>query len=250
MSRLEGKIALVTGAGGGIGRAICEQFLAQGARVAALDIDLNAATEATSSARDGDLAISIRCDVGDSDNVLAAISQTQQHFGAINVLCNVAGGSTSHDGRVTEAEIDEFWRVVRLDMFGTFLICRHGIPELVKAGGGSIINLTSMAALMSIPDRDCYTMAKGGVAALTRSMATGYAGDSIRVNAIAPGITMSERVRANMARNPSLQPLLDRHLLGAAEPIDIAQMAVYLASDESRVVTGQVLSVDSGVTIH
>jgi NAD(P)-dependent dehydrogenase (short-subunit alcohol dehydrogenase family) len=81
-------------------------------------------------------------------------------------------------------------------------------------------------------------------------MAAGYAGDKIRVNAIAPGITMSERVRANMARNPSLQPLLDRHLLGAAEPLDIAHMAVYLAADESKVVTGQVLSVDSGVTIH
>src|SRR6478735_7270787 len=136
--------------------------MAQGARIAALDINHVAAREAIGSATSDDQAIALQCDVGDGDAVLAAIKRARDYFGVINVLVNVAGGSTSHDGRVTEAEVEEFWRVIRLDLFGTFLVCRHGIPELINAGGGSIINFSSMAALMSIPDRDCYTMAKGG----------------------------------------------------------------------------------------
>jgi len=249
MGRLDGKVAFVTGAGGGIGRAVVQRFLEEGAQVAASDVNLEGATEAIASAAPRQ-AIALQCDAGDSASVQQTIATAVQTFGRLTVLCNIAGGSTSADNRVTEAPEEEFWRVIRLDLFGAWVSCKYGIPELIKAGGGSVINMTSMAAIMAIPKRDCYTAAKGGVAAMTRSIAAGYGEDGIRVNAIAPGVTLTPRVRASLEANPSHQDLVKRHVLGACEPIDIANMAVYLASDESRVVTGQVLSVDSGVTIN
>jgi NAD(P)-dependent dehydrogenase (short-subunit alcohol dehydrogenase family) len=249
MPRLMGKVAFVTGAGGGIGRAICERFLVEGARVAAVDIDAGAADQAVTSATDPGSAIALQCDASDSDSVRGAIARTVTTFGSLNVLCNVAGGSSALDGKVTEAPEEEFWRAIRVDLFGTFLCCKHGLPELIRAGGGSVINMSSMAALMALPDRDCYTAAKGGVAALTTSMAAEYSPHSIRVNAIAPGITLSPRVRA-FAQSSVFKDLASRHLLGVGEPVDVAHMALYLASDESRIVTGQVLPVDSGLTIH
>jgi NAD(P)-dependent dehydrogenase (short-subunit alcohol dehydrogenase family) len=127
--------------------------------------------------------------------------------------------------------------------------CRFGIPELIKAGGGSVINMSSNVALMGVAGRDCYTAAKGGIAAITRSLAVAYAPRRVRVNAIAPSATMTERVKKLVAGNAALTRLADSHLLGLIEPDDIASTALYLASDESRMVTGQVLPVDSGVTI-
>ena len=135
-------------------------------------------------------------------------------------------------------------------LFGLVILgCRFGVPAIVRSGGGSVINMSSNVALMGIPGRDCYTAAKGGVAAMTRSMAVEFASQNVRVNAIAPSATMTDRVRALVAGNPSLGKLADSHLVGLIEPEDIANMAVFLASDESRMVTGQVYPVDSGVTI-
>jgi NAD(P)-dependent dehydrogenase (short-subunit alcohol dehydrogenase family) len=247
MSRLKGKIAFVTGAGGGIGRAICERFLFEGARVVATDIDVAAASAAVAGG--GDRALALPVDAGEGEQVREAMARAVETFGALNVLCNVAGGSSMRDDRVTEAPEEEFWRVIRLDLFGTFLACKYGIPELVKAGGGSVVNLTSVGAIIALPNWDCYTAAKGGVAALTRSMAAGYSADNVRVNAIAPGVILTPRVAAR-ERTGRVKELADRHMLGLGVPEDVAHLAVYLASDEARIVTGQVLSVDSGVSIN
>lgn len=165
------------------------------------------------------------------------------------MLCGIAGGSSTADGGVTDASEEEFWRVIRTDLFGSFLVCKYGIPELIKSGGGSVITMTSMTAMIGTTGRDCYTAAKGGVVAMTRSIATGYGQYGIRVNAIAPGMTRTPRVMSRPS-TPARKALEARHLLGLVEPQDIAEMAVYLGSDESRVVTGQVLRVDSGATIH
>jgi NAD(P)-dependent dehydrogenase (short-subunit alcohol dehydrogenase family) len=197
----------------------------------------------------GNGAIAIRTDVTDEASVQAAVRATVQQFGVLHVLHNNAGGSTSQDSTVVDAPIEEFWRVVKLDLFGTFLGCRVGIPEIIKAGGGSVINMSSNVALMGIAGRDCYTAAKGGIAAMTRSMAVEFAPQRVRVNAIAPSATMTERVRKLVAGNAALDKLANSHLLGLIEPTDIANMALMLASDESRMVTGQVYPVDSGVTI-
>ena len=153
------------------------------------------------------------------------------------------------DGPVTEAPEEEFWRVIKLDLFGTFLCSKIGIPEIIKAGGGSVINMSSNVALMALPGRDCYTAAKGAIASMTRSMAAEYAPYKIRVNAIAPSVTLSDRVKRLLEQSPEIEKIAESHLLGLGLPIHIADMAVYLASDESEITTGQVLSVDSGATI-
>lgn len=250
MTRLDGKVAFVTGAAGGIGRAICARYIEEGAKVAVIDIHADAVADALIQGSAGEHGLALVCDITDPASVKQAVARTVEKFGRLDVLCNVAGGSSSADGRVTEAPDEEFWRVVKLDLYGTFLCCKHAIPEIARSGGGSVINFSSMVALMALPERDCYTAAKGGVAAMTRSMAVEYAPDNIRVNAIAPGLVLTPRVEGLMTERAELRRLADQHLLGPCRPGDIAEMAVYLGSSESRVVTGQVLSVDSGVTIY
>jgi NAD(P)-dependent dehydrogenase (short-subunit alcohol dehydrogenase family) len=144
----------------------------------------------------------------------------------------------------------EFWRAITLDLYGTFLCSRIGIPYIAQSGGGSIINMSSIVALRALPGRDCYTAAKGAIAALTRSMAVEYAPQKIRVNAIAPGVVLSERVKKLLQSEKDIEALARTQLFGFGLPIHIADMVVYLASDEAAITTGQVLSVDSGVSIR
>lgn len=247
MARLAGKVVLITGGGTGIGRATALHCAREGARVVIAEIDRTSGEEAAHLAGEG--AIHVHTDVTDEASMQAAVQTAVRQFGGLHVLHNNAGGSTPHDNTVVEAPIEEFWRVMRLDLFGTFLGCRFGIPAIIAAGGGSVINMSSNVALMGIAGRDCYTAAKGAVASMTRSMAVEFAPKNVRVNAIAPSATMTERVRKLVAGNPALDKLANSHLLGLIEPEDIANMAVFLASDESRMVTGQIYPVDSGVTI-
>jgi len=255
MGRLAGKVAFITGGDGGIGRATAERFAEEGAQVVVADIDAASGEAAAASARvraahSGGDAHFLHCDVTERRRVEAAIAQTVARYGRLHILHNNAGGSTLQDGPVTEAPEEEFWRVIKLDLFGTFLCSKIGIHEIVKAGGGAVINMTSNVALMALPGRDCYTAAKGGVASMTRSMAVEYAPYKIRVNAIAPSVTLTERVKRLLAGNKDIEKMASNHLLGLGQPIHIADMAVYLASDEAAITTGQILSVDSGVTIY
>ena len=255
MARLAGKVAFITGGGDGIGRATAERFAQEGARVVIAEIDKTNGEAAAQSARagvgnsDGD-AHFIHCDIRERAQVEAALAETIQRFGGLHILHNNAGGSTPQDGPVTEAPDEEFWRVMRLDLYGTFLCSKLGIPYMIKSGGGSIINMSSIVALRALPGRDCYTAAKGAIAAITRSMAVEYAAYKIRVNAIAPGVVLSERVKKLMAGAKDLENLAAVNLLGLGLPSHIADMAVYLASDESVITTGQVISVDSGASIR
>ncbi|SVE16189.1 uncharacterized protein METZ01_LOCUS469043, partial [marine metagenome] len=200
MLRLKNKVAFITGGGGGIGRATAERFAEEGAKVIIAEIDPTVGESAALSARkkgknSGGDACFIETDVSDSDSVKAAIAGTISRFGHLDILHNNAGGSTLQDGPVTEAPVEEFWRCINLDLFGTFLCSKYAIPEIAKSGGGSVINMSSNVALMALPGRDCYTAAKGAIASMTRSMAAEYASEKIRVNAIAPSVTLTDRVK-------------------------------------------------------
>ena len=254
MGRLDGKRVFLTGGAKGIGRAAAVLFAAEGARVAIADIDEEGGARTAElanggAAEAGGEAVFLAADVTRSAAVAEAVGAAAERFGGLDTLYNNAGGATPADGPVTEASEEEFWRAIGLDLFGTFLVCKHGLPHLVAAGGGSVVNTASSVALNGLPGRDCYTAAKGGVAALTRSMAVEYGPRGIRVNALAPGTVRTARVTAMLKRDPAIQGMAERHLVGLIEPEDVARLALYLASDESARTTGQVVAVDSGFSI-
>jgi NAD(P)-dependent dehydrogenase (short-subunit alcohol dehydrogenase family) len=246
VARLHGKVALITGGGRGIGRAAALLFAREGARVVIAEI-ARAEGEATAAAikEAGGEARFVATDVTRPEQVEAAVQAALDTFGGLHVLYNNAGGATPKDGKVTEMDLDEFWRTIGVDLFGTFLGCRFGIPAMVQGGGGSIINTTSIRAMIGTAGADAYSSAKGGVRALTQALALQWAAHDIRVNAIAPGVILTERVRALLRED---DPIFRKSLLGASEPEDVAQMALYLASDESRRVTGAILPMDSGAS--
>jgi NAD(P)-dependent dehydrogenase (short-subunit alcohol dehydrogenase family) len=250
MGRLAAKVAFITGAGSGIGRRSAELFALEGASVVIADLDAEAGAAVQQSIEAaGGRAWFVHTDVTDEASVCNSIKQTVDRFGALHILYNNAGGSTLADGPVTECPLEEFWRSIKVDLFGTWLVCRHGIPELIKSGGGSVINTSSTVAHVGWPGKDAYTAAKGGVVAITRSMAVEFAPQKVRVNAVAPCLTRTPRVVAQLHHLETQRKLTDQHHLGVAEPDDIAMAAVFLASDETARTTGHIFQVDSGLTI-
>ena len=250
MGRLSGKVAFITGASGGIGEVTARHFATEGAKVVLAARRADRGEAIAKEIRDaGGHALFVRTDVTEPDSVAASFDAAFAHFGRLDVLFNNAGGSTSRDGPLTVAPLDEFWRCIKLDLFGTWLCSRAAIPMMRESGGGSIINSASIVGEMGVPNRDAYTAAKGGVIALTRSMAVEFAEDNIRVNVIVPGAVTTERVKAFFEKEPHLKKQEEAYLLGFSEPIDVANAALYLASDESRRTTGHKLPVDSGILI-
>jgi NAD(P)-dependent dehydrogenase (short-subunit alcohol dehydrogenase family) len=248
--RLSGKVAIITGSGSGIGRSAALRFAAEGARVVVAELvpELGRETERLVGDAGGQCRF-VECDVTDERSVEAMVGTARSAYGGVDVVYNNAGGSRDADGAVHEVDVDEWWRTMQVDLFGTFLVSRHGVRAMLDRGG-SVINTSSAAALVGVvPGRSCYSAAKAGVIGLTRAMAASYAGNGIRVNAIAPGGTATERIVAGFARRGQSVPATEGPAippLGA--PVDVANLAVFLASDESRMITGQVLSVDGGMT--
>ena len=250
MNRLAGKRAFITGAGSGIGRAAAGLFAEHGARVAVAELDRASGEAAVAEIEAaGGVACFLETDVTEPDSVEAAVATAVEAFGGLDILYNNAGGSTKRDGKVTELPIDEWWRTMKVDLFGTFLGCRFGIPALARSGGGSIINVTSIRGITGTAGANAYSAAKGGVATLTKTLALECAGDGIRVNAIAPGVIRTERVKRHLERGGT-NAIAEKHLVGLGEPIDVALMALYLASDESRIVTGAIMPVDGGASAY
>jgi len=246
IERLRDKRVLITGSASGIGRAAAQLFAAEGARLTLCDRDHEQNESlAAGITGTGGQAQAVQTDVGEPNDMENAIDIAVATYGGLDVLYNNAGGATKQDGPVTEIDLDEFWRTIRVDLFGTVLGCRFAIPHLVKAGGGAIINTTSIRAMIGTEGADAYTSAKGGVATLTRALALQWAKSNIRVNAIAPGVILTDRVRAML---PLDDPVRVKTPLGPSEPEDVAPLALYLASDESRQMTGMILPLDGGAS--
>ena len=249
--RLKGKVALITGAARGQGAAEAKLFAKEGARLAIIDWSEKAGKETTSEInKSGGEAHFIEANVSEPDEMEKAIKEAARKLGALHILHNNAGGSSARDGIATDLPIDEWWRTIKVDLFGTFLGCRFGIPFLAQSGGGSIINMTSVRAIVGARGAAAYSAAKGGIISLTKALAPECADDNIRINAIAPGAIRTARVQKllDKAKETGNDMIVARHLLGLGEPEDVANLALFLASDDSRLITGSVIPVDSGTS--
>ena len=246
MARLAGKVAVITGASSGIGRASSIMFAREGAAVVMADLKADAGEAAAAEiVAAGGRAEFVTTDVSNEESMRALIDGAAARHGRLDVMYNNAGGATSKDGKVTDMPLEEFWRTIGVDLFGTFLGSRFAIPHMERGGGGSIINTTSIRALIGTAGADAYSAAKGGVLTLTRSLAMQWHTAKIRVNAIGPGVVATERVRAMLKPD---DPIVKKSLMGVLEPDDIAYLALYLASDESRKITGAILPAESGAS--
>lgn len=248
MNRLEGKVAVVTGAGAGIGEASALAMAAEGATVVLADV-IGERGEALARRIEGTggQVLARRFDVTEEDEWATLVADVRERFGRIDVLFNNAGGGggPGRDGAVTELVLEEFWRTIRVDLFGTLLGCRHVLPVMAGQGSGSVINVASLRAVMGTRGGDAYTASKGGVLALSRALAVQWAEHGIRVNTLAPGVVLTERVKAMI---PPEDPIYRKMLLGPCEARDVADLVVYLAADESRRMTGAVLRLDGGAS--
>ena len=248
MGQLQGKTALIIGGGNGIGQATSFLFAGEGANVVVADFNLDAAKKTIADCGFQEASgLALQCDVSEEDDVANVVAGTLEKYKRIDILFNCAGGGSAKDGPVTELDLEEFWRTIRVDLFGTLLGCRKVIPEMVKTGGGSIINISSLRAVMGTRGADAYTASKGGVLALTRAMAMQWADKNIRVNVLAPGVVLTERIRDLIRED---DPIYRKMLLGPCEPEDVANIALYLASDASKKVTGEVFRIDGGASIY
>ncbi len=254
MKRLTDKVALITGGSAGIGRASALLFAAEGAAIGVVDINEDGGQATVAEIRDaGGRATFVRADVAMTDQLEGAFAALVEAFGGLDILYNNAGGATARDGDVSEMPLDEFEHAIGLNLFGTFAACHFAIPLMAARGGGSIINTASIRAMTGTRGADAYTAAKGGVVTLTRALAIQCAPKGIRVNAIAPGGVLTERVRALMAQGSDSGPdeaLVRRHLFGLGEPEDVASVALFFAGEDSRWVTGQILPVDGGASAN
>jgi len=253
MFRLEGKNAVVTGAGSGIGRAIALTFAAQGARVFVLERDERSAGETVAAVRAaGGAASAVPCDVASAASVATAFEQVDHDTTRLDILVNNAG--IAHIGTVestTEADLD---RIYGVNVKGVFLCSQAAVPRMLRAGGGVILNLASIASLIGLTDRFAYSMSKGAVLTMTRSIAVDYVKRGIRCNCMCPARVHTPFVDGYLREHypgreaEMFQKLSEYQPIGRmGQPEEVAALAVYLCSDEASFITGQAYPIDGGV---
>jgi NAD(P)-dependent dehydrogenase (short-subunit alcohol dehydrogenase family) len=254
MNRLAGKIAIITGAGSGIGAQTAEAFAREGARVALVDVRADGLNEVVRRIQEaGGEALALAADVSNAEQVRIAVEKAVARFGRLDILVNNAGIRASRSTVVdlTEAEFD---RTIAVDLKGVWLCCKFAIPEMTRGGGGSIVNVSSISARVGQPMQGAYNAAKGGVDVLTKCVAVDFAKHKIRCNSVNPGWVRTGMNRQELADMEARggrdwEEVLRLHPLGRiGEPADVASAIVFLASDEASWITGISLYVDGGYT--
>ncbi|MGB8638347.1 MAG: glucose 1-dehydrogenase [Pseudolabrys sp.] len=246
--RLDGKVCVITGAAGGMGREAALLFCSEGAKVCVADVDGEAAERVADSAGD---AFAVQVDVADESSVQAMYAETVGRYGGIDVLYNNAGISPADDGSILDTELDAWERVQAVNTRGVFLCCKHGIPHLLERGGGSVINVASFVALVgAATSQISYTASKGAVLSFSRELAVQFARQGVRVNALCPGPVETPLLLRIFGDDPAAFERRRIHLpMGRlAKPREIVNAALFLASDESSYVNGATFVVDGGIT--
>ena len=251
--RLEGKTALITGAGSGMGRLAAEVFAREGAGVVATDVAAEGLRETVRSVEGaGGTILGLEGDVGRADDVRRWVEAAVDTYGKLDVLYNNAGIFPDEDASVTNMDEAVFDRVLDVNLKGVALCCKFGLPALIRAGGGSVVNVASFVALLgcTVP-QDAYTASKGAVLSLTRSLAVQFGPHNVRANAICPGPIETPLLRELLRDEEARQRRLSRIPLGRfGRPEDVVYAALYLASDESAWTTGATFVVDGGISVN
>lgn len=254
VTRLKGKVAIVTGGGTGIGRAIAMSFGREGAKVAVLGRRLEALEKVVEElAQTGAEGVGVTCDITRSEDGRGAVDRVEKRFGRVNVLVNNAGVlSVSTVESISEEDWD---RVIDTNLKGPFLMSRAALPAFRRAGGGTSVNVGSVLGLIAMRDRAAYCASKGGVTLLTKAMAMDHAHENIRVNCICPSIVETELVRGLFNESEEGRKAKDARIetlpLGRfGKPQDVAELAAFLASDESSWITGTAIPVDGGLSAY
>jgi len=245
--RLEGKVCVITGAGGGMGADAAVRFTEEGAKIVVADVDAGAA-EKVAGEVDG---LAVQVDVADESSVKAMYAAAAEHFGGIDVLYNNAGISPADDASVLETAVEAWDRVQAVNTKGVFLCCKHGIPHLQRRGGGSVINVASFVAIVgAATSQISYTASKGAVLSMTRELAVQFARENVRVNALCPGPVETPLLLSIFGDDPAALERRRTHWPTGrlAKPREIVNGALFLASDESSYVTGSTFLVDGGLT--
>src|SRR6266576_1658338 len=248
MNRLEGKVAVITGAAGGIGREAALLFSSEGASVCVADVGKEAGEKTAAECKE---AFFFQADVSDPKSVHAMYEATAKRYGKVDVLYNNAGIMPADDDSILTTEPDAWDRVQAVNAKGVFLCCKYGIPHLLQAGGGSVINVASFVALLgAATSQIAYTASKGAVLSMSRELAVEFARQGVRVNAICPGPVETPLLMRLFENDPAAYARRRVHIpLGRlAQPREIAQGALFLASDDASYVTGTAFVVDGGIT--
>jgi NAD(P)-dependent dehydrogenase (short-subunit alcohol dehydrogenase family) len=248
--RLEGKVCVITGAGGGMGREAAVVFTGEGAKVCVADVAGGAAEETVAMCPEGS-AFAVALDVADEAAVREMIAATAARFGGIDVLYNNAGISPDDDSSILDTSVEAWQRVQDVNTKGVFLCCKHGIPHLLERGGGSVINVASFVAILgAATSQISYTASKGAVLSMSRELAVQFARQGVRVNALCPGPVETPLLLNLYGGNPAAYERRKIHwpMGRLGRPGEIVAAALFLASDESSFVNGAAFVVDGGIT--
>jgi 3-oxoacyl-[acyl-carrier protein] reductase len=247
--KLEGRIAIVTGAGSGMGRAIAQEFVAEGANVLALDVRKSAVDETVDMVGLPDRVVAFECDVSNEESIKAAVAAAMTKWGRVDIVCNNAG--ILDDYVIAEETTTELWnRILGVNLSGPFFMCREVLPIMVAQGKGVIVNTASISAFIAGGGGSAYTVSKHGVLGLTRQLAFEYGRKGVRVNAICPGpihTGMTDYLLTPEGRNEHVDSIIEALPAGRwGKPVEIARLAVYLASDDADFVHGSSYVMDGG----